>query len=406
MTTASELQDRVRARLGTEIPDPVLHVFRGIGQVFFQENALTGACFVLGIALSSPLMALGAVVGSAIGTATARLLKFDEAELPPGSTASTPTLVGIATFFFFRPGAASVVAAGRRLHRGGAGDLAGAAVRAVPDLHRAVHRHDLGGLLPRAGAGCGPGRAGRAAATAVGFVGAAAHGVSQVMFQASVWTGLLFLVGIAVSDWRHAAWVLAGSVVGMLVGSYHATAAARALDPESLVDRALLENIALGLYGYNATLAAVALFLWRRSLIPPLLGILLSVPLTELFPLLGLPALTAPFVLATWLVLALGWLEEQVPPDADVAVALSKHAAARPAVPPTHVPRRTRTDSWSLAHESVAARTRQAADLRGRPGGQGPQGARPEAQRPRGDGPDHGRAAWSWPATASRSPRS
>ena len=70
----------------------------------------------------------------------------------------------------------------------------------------------------------------------------------------------------------------------MLVGSYHATAAARALDPESLVDRALLENVALGLYGYNATLAAVALFLWRRSLIPPLLGILLSVPLTELVP--------------------------------------------------------------------------------------------------------------------------
>ena len=69
------------------------------------------------------------------------------------------------------------------------------------------------------------------------------------------------------------------------------------------------DNIALGLYGYNAALAAVALFLWRRSVIPPLLGMLLSVPLTELIPLLGLPALTAPFVLATWLVLAFGWLD-------------------------------------------------------------------------------------------------
>ena len=72
------------------------------------------------------------------------------------------------------------------------------------------------------------------------------------------------------------------------------------------------EVAALGLYGYNATLAAVALFLWRRSLIPPLLGILISVPLTEYFPMLGLPALTAPFVLATWLVLALGWLEARL----------------------------------------------------------------------------------------------
>jgi urea transporter len=73
----------------------------------------------------------------------------------------------------------------------------------------------------------------------------------------------------------------------------------------------VFQNTALGLYGYNATLAAVALFLWRRSLIPPLLGILLSVPITELVPMLGLPALTAPFVLATWIVLGLGWLDER-----------------------------------------------------------------------------------------------
>jgi urea transporter len=143
-----------------------------------------------------------------------------------------------------------------------------------------------------------------------GYVQAVAHGVSQVMFQASIWTALLFLIGIALNDWRHASWVLLGSVVGMLVGDYHhATAAATALDPESLVDRALTENVALGLYGYNATLTAVALFLWRRSVIPPLLGMLLSVPITELLPRLGLPALTAPFVLATWLVLAFGWLD-------------------------------------------------------------------------------------------------
>ena len=49
----------------------------------------------------------------------------------------------------------------------------------------------------------------------------------------------------------------------------------------------------------------------RRSLIPPLLGILLSVPLTELAPVLGLPALSAPNVVATWLVLTLGFVEER-----------------------------------------------------------------------------------------------
>ena len=39
----------------------------------------------------------------------------------------------------------------------------------------------------------------------------------------------------------------------------------------SLADSTLLEITELGLYGYIATLAAVALFVLRRSLIPPLL---------------------------------------------------------------------------------------------------------------------------------------
>jgi urea transporter len=42
------------------------------------------------------------------------------------------------------------------------------------------------------------------------------------------------------------------------------------------------------------------------------MGILLSVLLTELVPLTGLPALTAPFVLATWIVLALGRAERRL----------------------------------------------------------------------------------------------
>lgn len=294
--------------LPAEIPTPVLAVFRGIGQVFFQENALTGACFTLGIAISSPLMAAGAVVGSAIGLATARMLKFDEAEVSAGIYGFNSALVGIATFFFFQPGAASVTLL-----------VAGCVVAALvtrlmrqnipfptyttPFIVTTWALYLLGMALgaARVAPGGPPG--------AVGFIGTVAHGVGQVMFQANLWTGLLFLIGIALNDWRHASWVLLGAVVGALVGGYHAVATARALDPERLVVRALTENVALGLYGYNATLAAVALFLSRRSLIPPLLGILLSVPLTELVPLLGLPALTAPFVLATWLVLAFGWLE-------------------------------------------------------------------------------------------------
>ena len=132
------------------------------------------------------------------------------------------------------------------------------------------------------------------------------------MFQDNVLTALLFVVGIALSDWRHAAWVVAASILGVIAAHYHVTPEQRALDPERVIQRFLVENINLGLYSYNATLAAVALHLWRKSLIPALLGVLISVPLTELLPKTGLPALTAPFVLATWIVLLLGWIDAKL----------------------------------------------------------------------------------------------
>lgn len=298
------------------MPVLVRTVFRGIGQVFFQESAISGACFVLGIALSSPLMACGAVVGSCIGLATARALKYDEAEIAAGLYGFNPALVGIATLFFFQPGVVSIGLL-----------VVGCALSVVvtrllrskvpfPTYTTAfiLTTWVIFFLAPALGAARVTASEAEARVMGAGLfsIEAVSHGVGQVMFQGSIWTGLLFLLGIAVSDWRHAAWVLAGSIIGMLAASYHATAESNALHIERLFSQTHGENIALGLYGYNATLVAVALFLWRRSLVPILLGTLLSVPLTELVPILGLPALTAPFVLATWLVLALASLDTKL----------------------------------------------------------------------------------------------
>lgn len=303
------------------VPEPVRPVLRGIGQVFFQENALTGACFVLGIAVNSPLMAFGALLGATLGTATARLAKFDPGETAAGIYGFNATLVGIATFFFFRPGFTSVtllvlgcIAATfvTRLMR----RFLPFPTYTTPFIVTTWVLYFLGLALGAPGVTPGePAVAGSA------FRGVA-NGIGQVMFQANLVTALLFVVGIALSDWQHAAWVVAASAMAVLAANYHVTPEQRALDPESLVRRFLAENITLGLYSYNATLVAVALFLWRRSLIPALLGILLSVPITELVPKTGLPALTAPFVLATWVVLVLGLLDEKVlqphrsPPEA------------------------------------------------------------------------------------------
>jgi urea transporter len=120
------------------------------------------------------------------------------------------------------------------------------------------------------------------------------EGLSEGFLQANRVTGLFFLAGLAVSNWRHAVLALVGSVCGTLVGIYHS-------DPAG--------NVSIGIYGYNASLAAIALYLWRKSLLIPLLGVFISTPITEYFPLTGLPTLTAPFVLACWIVIAIGSVE-------------------------------------------------------------------------------------------------
>lgn len=298
------------------MPLPVLVILRGIGQVFFQENALSGALFVLGIALAAPVLALGGIVGSALGMMTAQLLKLDKAEIDAGIYGFNATLVGIATFFFFDPGVASIalLIVGCLTATG----LTWLMRKHVPFPTYTTPFIVTTWVLYFVGPSLGATRVEPSdwllvPNPQVGFgLEAAMHGIGQVMFQASLWTGLLFLAGIAINDREHALWVLVGSILGLLVASYHVTTGADSIDPERLIPRTQFENIRLGLYGYNATLAPIALYLWRRSLIGPLLGILLTVPLTELIPLFGLPALTAPFVLATWLVLGCKWIEGRV----------------------------------------------------------------------------------------------
>jgi urea transporter len=300
------------------IPIPLLVVFRGIGQVFFQENALSGLLMAVAIALYSPLQAGGLIVGSAIGASLAWLLKFDKSEVTAGIYGFNPALVGIATFFFFQPSGGSI-----GLMLGGCllATLATWLARShVPFPTYTAPFVVVTWVIFFLGQAwtierSDPSAAGLVPTVALGYVvDSIAHGIGQVMFQATIWGGLLFLLGIGMNDWKHAAWVLVGSAVGMLVVNYHLDVSDRALDPEQLIERFQNENIWLGLYGYNATLAAVALFLWRPSVIAPLLGMLFTVPLTELVPRLGLPALTAPFVLATWIVLALGCVEGRLFP--------------------------------------------------------------------------------------------
>ena len=277
-------------------------LLRGVGQIIFQGHAGTGLLFLAGIAVASRTLLLGALLGALIGPLTARLLRYDRAEIGDGLFGYNATLVGIATLFYLDPhqpltwwlllGGVVVSVVLTQVLRRRLPFPAYTTAFIVTTWLVLMVAHGLDGsaidhkpepagshLVPR------------------GFIGALLAGEAEIMFGANVWTGLLFLAGIAWSNWRHAWLTLIGTLVGTALAVYHN-------DPQ--------ETITIGIYGYNAALAALGVYLWRPSLLLPILGALLSVPLTECFPkLLGIPALTAPFVLACWLLIAVGCLERR-----------------------------------------------------------------------------------------------
>ena len=273
-------------------------VLRGIGQVMFQDHAGTGLLFLAGIAIASPFMALGALMGAVVGPVTAALAGFDREEIRMGIYGFNPVLVGTAMLFFLQPktmtwvlvffgcvAAACVTYLMRRYLKFPTYTAPFVVVGwLVIIVAHAVAGSTIDVIQPPVDY------------TNVGFFAHVLRGTAEVMFGANILTGALFIVGIAVSNWRHALLALLGSMVGTLLGIYHQNPA---------------DTIALGIYGYNASLAAIAMYLWRKSLLIPLVAAALTVPLTEFFPSsqLGIPALTSPFVIASWIVILMMQME-------------------------------------------------------------------------------------------------
>jgi len=273
----------------------LLTVLTGVGQIMFQNSAFTGAFFLAGIAVASPLMAVGAAVGSAIGTATAALLRYDREKIRDGLYGYNASLVGIALFFFHEPVAMTVAIAA-------VGCAVSTLVTRAMQQRMPLPTYTAPFILttwialfvaqrlevPLVAAPPAMQE------EALPVTEAVLRGISEVMLQANVLTGALFMVGILLCSWKAALWAIAGSLLGLLIG----------------IEQHLPEStLSLGIYGYNAALAAMGMALYRRSVLLPVTAAILSVPITEKFPLTGLATLTAPFVLACWVIIAMDRLD-------------------------------------------------------------------------------------------------
>ena len=287
-------------------------VLRGLGQVMFQNNSYTGVLFLLGIAVNSRVLALAALLGSGVATAAAAWLGAERALLRSGMYGFNGALVAIALLTFLQPSAlawgcvvlaavcASVLLAAllAAFERWQLPALTAPFVLVALLFFLATARFGRltpSGQLPTAGLPASAMVEGVVTAATVGD--GVLNGLGQVFFQGNRLSGLLVALGLLVAAPR----ACAAGLVGALGGGLEAWGMGAA-EPA----------IRDGAYGFNSALTAVALacvFLpegWRASAYAVLgAGVtpLVTAACAAAFQPLGLPAMTLPFVLTTWVFL-------------------------------------------------------------------------------------------------------
>ncbi|MBD0305690.1 MAG: urea transporter [Nitrospiraceae bacterium] len=294
-------------------------ILRGIGQVVFQNNPITGAVILVGIYYNSWIYGTVCLFGTIISTLMARWLKADKELIKDGLFGFNGALVAIGLVAFSSKNfvTGDVPTLLLWLYLAFAAALTSVVVSAFATLlgpHKvtgltmpfilvgwmflaaALHFSmlDIGTFKPTSPSDfTGPRPDYSPATMAHGM----ADGIAEIFFQDNSISGLMILAGIAINSRISAAMAFLGStlaaMVAMLYGAH---------------DDAIKD----GLFGYNAALTAMALggfflVLTINSFLYTLFGIIVTTwtwaGIATYFEPSGMPAFTAPFVVVTWLML-------------------------------------------------------------------------------------------------------
>jgi len=290
---------------------------RGIGQVMFQNNPLSGILFLVAIAWGSyaagaPRVAIAGVVAVVMSNLTAQWLRADSGSLHSGLYGFNGVLVGLALATFLAPGPLLWVYV-----------ILGAAVSVVVMLATTNVVKPWGGaltfpfvlttwllLLATYGFSGLAGTALPSGAVVTAFQPYKASplqlidlaqgvflSISQVFLKASGIASLFLLAGLAVSSLAAATFALGGAILAVLT--------AHLLGAES-------DLITGGLLGFSPVLTAIALGTvfyqpsWRvvaYAALATVFTVITQAAVNVALTPLAIPALTAPFVLVTWLFL-------------------------------------------------------------------------------------------------------
>ncbi|WP_454875991.1 urea transporter [Pseudomonas farris] len=272
----------------THCPDWATALLNGFSQIFLQRHPLCGLLCLLAILLSAPALLGGALLGGVAGLLTAQRRGYTKADRQAGLFSYNGILLGLLLSLYFPWSALLsplIIAAGGL-----------SAMLTQQWLKRSRDHHCLPAytapfvgmswLLLSFAAPQQP--APLIEMTTLNLLAASLKGLGQVLFLGHPLAGALIATGLLIADRRAFLWALLGSAAGLgFALLHHETSTALQ-----------------GLSGYNAVLAALAFSQNRRQPWLPLLGILLAVLLTPGFAALGLAMLTAPFILACWLIRA------------------------------------------------------------------------------------------------------
>lgn len=262
-------------------------ILTSIGQIMLQENPWTGLLFLAGIFYGSPVMGIAALLSAITGLFTAQLLKFDKAETEQGLYGFSATLVGVALTFFFKPEPVIWVAV-----------IVGSALATFLQyvfISRKIPAFTLPFILVTWI--ClyvfhnlfviGSPTMGTETVSDANELATVAHGFGEVIFQGSVLTGVIFILAVFINSPIAALYAIAAGVISTYISLQFS-------EPQT--------DVHMGLFSFNAVLCAITFSGTRvRDGIYVLFLIILSTVFDIYMVKMGWPALTFPFVAASWI---------------------------------------------------------------------------------------------------------
>lgn len=283
---------------------------KGISQVILIDHAITGFIILLAIMVSSFQLGVLTLAFAMTGTLVAKLFGADEKSVNQGLFGYNSVLTGIALYLFLTGPFHWVIA------------LIGAAIAVILTAATIHFMRNTGipvltfpfiiltwfillvsyrlnffsltdSLVPQDLTHWKLNITGD-----VNWLEAIFNGIGQVFFLENTLSGILLFIAVFWAGWRFGLYAILGNVVALLtaygLGGEHAL-------------------IFEGLYGYNAILSCIAValvfndrnnrFSAISGVITACLTVIISASLSTWLLPYGLPALTMPFVLSTWLIL-------------------------------------------------------------------------------------------------------